>query len=41
MKYIKNKVDNIVIDLVSAQGYFSEIEKSVLTDKSANMDLYN
>ena len=41
MKYIKNKVDNIVIDLMSAKGYFSEIEKSVIADKSANIDLYN
>lgn len=41
MKYIKNKVDNIVIDIVSAKGYFSEIEKSVIADKPANIDLYN
>ena len=41
MKYIKNKVDNIVIDIVSAKSYFSEIEQSVIADKSANIDLYN
>ena len=41
MKYIKNKVDNIVIDIVSAKGYFTEIEKQVIAGKSANMDLYN
>lgn len=41
MKYIKNKVDNIVIDIVSVKGYFSEIEKSVIADKSVNIDLYN
>ena len=41
MKYIKNKVGNIVIDIVSAKGYFLEIEKSVVADKSANIDLYN
>ena len=41
MKYIKNKVDNIVIDIVSAKGYFSEIEKSVIDNKYENMDLYN
>lgn len=41
MKHIKNKVDNIVIDIVSAKGYFTEIEKSVLDNKYENMDLYN
>ena len=41
MKYIKNKIANIVIDIVSAKGFFSEIEKSVIADNSANIDLYN
>lgn len=41
MKYIKNKVDNIVIDLMSTKGCFSEIEKSVIDNKYENMDLYN
>lgn len=41
MKYIKNKVNSIFIDIVSAKGFFSEIEKSVIADKPANIDLYN
>lgn len=41
MKYIKDKVNNIIIDLISIEGYFSEIEKSVTDNKHENMDLYN